>query len=286
MKKNFKLHLLLSSFLFISYSAQAVVYEKDKREMLTESSPVYLQTLGQSVAGMFSKKIISTENDFVHIQSSPLSSTDNLCEGERFYDEESAATCTGFLVAADVLATAGHCVPSNIECENNTWVFDWQKDRKVSPNDVYNCKSVIKRVQSAHVDFALIQLDRPVQGREALRLRKKDFLLDSDTVLVLGHPSGLPLTVSPQGAILNNSDESYFLTSTDTFHKNSGSPVINEKTLEVEGILIFGGEDYSIDYGGIFSPKCNRVRICKAGEEACAGEGVTRISNLQSFLQN
>ena len=62
------------------------------------------------------------------MSSTTLKEYTNLCEGERFGDEPSIATCTGFLIGEDLLATAGHCMTGPATCASSAWVFDYRTD--------------------------------------------------------------------------------------------------------------------------------------------------------------
>ena len=67
-----------------------------------------------SLALMYSSRLFEDGDDFV-IQGPTYQETANLCPGESFASQPSAAFCSGFLVAPDIVVTAGHCVRDDID---------------------------------------------------------------------------------------------------------------------------------------------------------------------------
>jgi len=156
-------------------------------------------------------------------------------------------------------------------CENIKIVFGYRKElggiipKQVSEENVYKCVKVIAHSLKSGSDYTIIKLDRKVKDRKPLAINRKNSGLKKGTeIFVMGHPSGLPLKIAgnaevikinetmqvtfPNGGQSNYLNKDYsFLTNLDTFHGNSGSPVINAKTLLVEGILVSGDIDYISD---------------------------------------
>ena len=105
----------------------------------------------------------------------------------------------------------------------------------------------------------------------------------------MGHPSGLPLKYA-DGARVFETENDYFSTNLDTFGGNSGSPVFNADTLEVEGILVRGDTDYVMDFESN-GERCMKVNICDQERENCLeddpnilGEHVNYIDIINSNL--
>src|SRR5690606_7912461 len=98
----------------------------------------------------------------------------NLCSDQRFAAQVTPGSCSGFLVGPDVLVTAGHCVSNQKKCEDKFWVFGFTReeaaDLTLSGENVYKCSQVLYQVlnQGDKNDYAVIKLDRPVEGREPL----------------------------------------------------------------------------------------------------------------------
>lgn len=215
-----------------------------------------------------------------------------LCEGEKFAKQLSIGNCSGFLVGDKYLVTAGHCMTSDSDCAGAKWVFDYKKgeveDLSIEASSVYSCKTIVSQKLTSHdkMDYALIELDRVVEGKEPLQFRKEGKLALGEGVFVIGSPSGLPLKISGDATVQLNDNDVFFSSDLDTFGGNSGSAVFNARSGEVEGILVRGAKDYATytkqdadgnDY------QCMGVNYCEAGVTggSCGGEAVTRITNLE-----
>ena len=222
------------------------------------------------------------------MSSTTLKEYTNLCEGERFGDEPSIATCTGFLIGEDLLATAGHCMTGPATCASSAWVFDYRtdaigsfKDPHVLATSVFYCKEIVKSVQPSAFsseDWAVIRLDRKVTNRKPLPLRAAGKIEDDAKLSMIGYPVGLPLKIATEAKVVGNSADVYFNATLASFGGNSGSPVINQKTGLVEGILVRGERDFTRDEEN----DCLRVNVCE--EQNCKGEGVTRIAPVNLLL--
>jgi V8-like Glu-specific endopeptidase len=196
-----------------------------------------------------------------------------------------AAMCSGFLVSENVLVTAGHCIKNDADCASYKWVFDYKMDHDkqdsmtVPSSSVYGCSKIISRTldQFSKDDYAVIQLDRKVTDRRPLHFRRSGGINVGDSVVVIGHPSGLPTKIA-DGANVRSRNTKFFVANLDTYGGNSGSAVFNQKTGDVEGILVRGENDYVQSARG-----CMVSNKCPA--DGCRGEDVTYITNIKA-LQN
>ena len=268
-------------------------YGKDNREEYCASNLV-LRDLADSVAGFFTNgsSVTLTNKPYVYGTSTLMQSQDRVAPDQRFATQPAAAFCTGFLVGEDLMVTAGHCVqdydpadPAHKDhsaacqqnpipndqgtfCENIRVVFGFRKDlggvipRSAPARNVYKCAQVVAHSLGSGPDYTVIRLDRKVTDRLPLAINRGNKGLSAKTPLfVIGHPSGLPLKIAGDAAVISIDTDVYvndswmrrvkwvdkgyaFLTNLDTFHGNSGSPVINLNTLLVEGILVSGDNDY------------------------------------------
>ena len=236
----------------------------------------------RAVAAMIPNRAIKKKNVFNYqIEAKTLGVARKLCEGEKFGKQITAANCTGFLIGKNKLVTAGHCVQNQSDCESAKWVFGYKqgrgdKIRNIPQWRVFSCKKIIKTVLDRNTmdDFAVLELDRNVWGIRPLKIRKSGKVEKSQRVVVVGHPSGLPLKIAGGAIVRDNDNPFYFGSNLDTFGGNSGSPVFNYKTGIVEGILVRGERDYKYD----FQNQCYAVNRCT--DSGCRGEDVTRITNL------
>jgi V8-like Glu-specific endopeptidase len=259
-----------------------VVYGDDDRVDVVDHPNSDFRNYANSVAALISESQISLEGI---LSGETLGQKYNLCSGENFYDQKVIASCTGFLVDDDLLVTAGHCVGSAGKCDpGSKWVFGYSgTSYKVNPDDIYKCGEVVSSEwnDSTQLDYALVRLDRKVVGRKPLNFRLSGRVDDSSPLVVLGHPTGLPLKIADNANVRQNNSSNYFVANLDTFGGNSGSPVINVDTGVVEGILVRGEEDYD----SIPDPRgvgfCRVTYKCENNE--CDGEESTRVTLVKGL---
>lgn len=235
-----------------------VIYGKDNRQDVYQVSDLMHKKLARSNAAMIPVNAFakSSKQGFFDLKNVPtLERGGNVCASESFSQQPIAASCSGFLVGPDTIVTAGHCYKSFASpeevCKSFAWVFGYEKTssssdplKDIAISNVYLCKKVVDAQLSATSDFAVIKLDRPVVGREPLKFRTSGKIANTASLVVIGHPTGLPTKVSPGGKVTRNSEATRFSTTLDTFHGNSGSAVFDAKTGIIEGVLIQGKNDY------------------------------------------
>lgn len=217
--------------------------------------------------------------DYVEQQKAP-----EFCSWEKFVEQPKGAVCSGYLIAHDLILTAGHCAKLENVCEDYRWVFDFKLNKKtqtagldIKREDVYRCKKIISKVQSTvvgNLDYGLIQLDRSVKGREPLKLRLEGKINDEEGIFAIGNPSGLPLKVVSGANVRDNSSDYIFSANLDTYTGNSGSAVFNAVSGLVEGILVQGEDDFDFNE----KEMCLESKVCK--DDECRGETVTRVSTI------
>ncbi|AQQ69685.1 V8-like Glu-specific endopeptidase [Limihaloglobus sulfuriphilus] len=212
----------------------------------------------------------------------PLGSGNPLCPDEPYINQPAPGKCSAFLVEPDIVVTAGHCAAGG-SCSALAFVFgfvmlDADAARiTVDMDDVYYCSEIIETVETYNDDWAIVRLDRPVSGREPLTLSRSGIIPDAQPVFAIGSPYGLPLKLSSSANVMENSMPEYFQANLDVLAGNSGSPVFNAVTLEVEGILVRGNEDFSA------SSSCDSSYVCP--DSGCPEwEEVTRTSRFLDTL--
>jgi len=279
--------LFFSSVSAIAEDPNKVIYGSDDRVEVIHSEDNLMIEKSRSVAGMFKYSSLSLFSmDGFKIKGKTLEKR-GWCSSERFSNQITAPLCTGFLVADDILVTAGHCVSNKIDCLRYLWVFDYKisndSDSKVvvPRSSVYRCKSILRTVNDPETseDYAVIQLSRKVSDRLPLEIRESGKIPDAAPLVLIGHPKGLPMKIAGGAKVLGNAHPNFFITDTDSYGGNSGSPVFNAKTGLVEGILVRGERDYVTTPEG-----CNISKVCSS--EECLGEDVTRITNLSSIIRS
>jgi V8-like Glu-specific endopeptidase len=267
-----------------SQSSDKVIYGVDNRVDLFETQVPLFYELAHSTAAMVRSSSLNREGESYKISGNTLESR-GICSTARFSKQITAASCSGFLVGANLLVTAGHCVTSQSDCNSFKWVFDYNVTQEeslefsVPSSSVYSCKRIVSQDlnRSTKNDFALIELDREVNDRSPLTFRTAGKVEKLTSLVVIGHPSGLPTKIADGAWVRENMNDYYFVTNLDTFGGNSGSAVFDTETGMVEGILVRGETDYVWDSRG-----CRVPKICE--EEGCRGEDVTRITNVSELI--
>ena len=259
----------------------AVIYNEDGRKDYFEVSDGSLIELARSTAVFIENEHLQADHqaDCYHLKHEPAKLP--MCPGEKYISQPQWGFCSGSLVAPDVILTAGHCVANVNECAMTKIVFDYQvhdKDeqfKKFKSEQVFSCKEIIYRTEQAQgADFALIRLDRPALNRTALKFADSAIVF-KDQLLIIGYPLGLPLKFAFDGKVRSALNDKFFVGEVDTFTGNSGSPVFNQQTLELVGVLSRGEKDF------VHKNSCLVTKVCKG--ESCRGEDITRISEVQKI---
>lgn len=250
----------------VSSTSRAGIIGTDDRGEWFEASPK-LRALGRSTAAILSKKDKLLEDGAFTDRVLSHGEADGLCSGVRYREQPAPADCTGFLVGEDLFVTAAHCLVGG--CENLEILFDFylpaagKIPRKFSPSSLYTCREVVR--SSAAEDWAVLRLDRPTRGRDFLRLRQKGQPAAGTPLVLLGFPRGIPLKIAGNATVkapnVNADEEIYFEADVDSFGGNSGSPVVNARTGEVEGIHTTAfGEFEEEEVDPLTGKKCRRLR--------------------------
>ena len=257
------------SHLWASPVFDKAIYGDDNRRAIKESSPLEIKWGKAVLAEVPTYKIRQIDSKTISFDTITPIAALNLCPEEKFSSESMLASCSGFLVAPDLLVTAGHCMKDLNDCKNNLWLLDFDESQNTfTTEQIYACKDIVAANLSS--DFTLIRLSRPVKDRRPLTIRQKGSLNKNAEFTVIGHPLGLPKIASDQAFLHGNLGNKTFTIFSDTYSGNSGSPVIDVKTSLVEGILIKGDRDFQMDYDS----GCYRSYHCDS--DNCLGETVLR----------
>ncbi len=289
--KGFILTLaMMANTSYASY--QKVIYGDDNRRDVHEVSNAMFLELASATAAIIKERDMETVDGVTTISGKTLGDRIGLCESEPFRDQLSVAGCSGFLVAPNILVTAGHCARTETQCQSVKYVFGYNKsaadqtEYTVPEKNVYSCKKLIKSVLNSktpwmdgdQMDYAVIELDRDVEDVRPVKFRETGKIADGEEIVVIGHPSGLPTKITDGGFVRKNDDDVFFVANTDTYGGNSGSAVFNVTTGEVEGILVRGERDY------VREDSCSVSKSCEMGE--CRGEDITRITNVKEIMED
>jgi len=216
--------------------------------------------------------------------SEPFGTAEDLCSVERFWTQPSTGCASGVLVASDVVATAGHLVaPASVTQMRFAFGYRMSSAAKaetvLSNEEIYSGRSVLAFSPSAPEggnDWALVQLDRPVKNHRIAPVRREDRVKQGQGVHVIGFPRGLPLKYAGNARVRDNDAGAFFVANLDAFSGNSGSPVFNSETHEVEGILVRGGPDFE------WVGACRRTLVCSTN--GCQGHECTRVTEFAAHV--
>ncbi|MBZ0116105.1 MAG: serine protease, partial [Sandaracinaceae bacterium] len=189
-----------------------------------------------------------------------LAEAHDLCPGVAFADQIEPGTCSGTLIDARHVLTAGHCVNPASDCgADDPWVFGFYYEsqgvlRTLASDDVYACARIVAFRDDATSDYAVIELDRDVVGHMPARVRRDPSPAPrGTTVTLIGHPNGMPMKLAGN-ATIRASGALELVADVDAFSGNSGSGVFDGAG-ELVGVLVSGNDDWE-DAGG-----CNEIAV-------------------------
>jgi V8-like Glu-specific endopeptidase len=154
----------------------------------------------------------------------------------RFTRNRILYSCTGFLLANDLLLTNKHCIESDTDCATAVAQFGFQEDAEfnIEPGEEFRCDRVVD--SDAGLDFALLRL----QGNPGTKwgtLKWSTEPTDARAGLYLiQHPNGRPKRVARTGCIVKTPSavgnvpprETDMGHTCDTETGSSGSPVFDQ----------------------------------------------------------
>jgi hypothetical protein len=264
--------------------AREVVYGADDRRDLYEvEDAAVVEAWESTVAIVRTEDLVDDGDGMYSLPGAPLSGAYPLCASERFLDQPVPAICSGFLVAPDLVATAGHCVVGLLECTETAFVFGFRMlgpgrpILKFPKSQVYFCGGIAGIHETDEVDdWVVLRLDREVPDHAPLAIRRSGKVSNSQGLIVIGHPLGLPAKVAGGARVRENAEPGFFRSNLDTYAGNSGSAVLDAETLLVEGILVSGEEDF------VESGDCLVTNRCE--DTGCVGEAVTRSTEFDHLV--
>ncbi|MEY8350893.1 serine protease [Bacillus cereus] len=256
---------------------QKAIYGVDNRMDIKDVVDQEVLNAADSVVALFEATSISDNGDGTStLQTQKFGTAYRLCSTEKFRNQPIGAFCSGFLVAPDIIATAGHCITEN-NVTDIRFIFgfrmiDDSKARTVISNsEIYQGAQLIGHEDGeSEADWALVRLNRAVTNHKPVQIRRTGKIDDNESVYVIGHPVGLPTKFADGANVRKNGHNTYFVANLDTYGGNSGSPVFNSNSHIVEGILVRGATDF------VMNGNCRVSLICSASN--CDGEVCTRTT--------
>lgn len=212
-----------------------------------------------------------------------------MCEIEPFYHQPviTRKMCTGFLVKEDVIATAGHFA-NEINVKDLRIVFGYKMLGPETPvtripqENIYKGVDIIGRAYNFKTngpDWALVRLDRAVVGHTPAVLSGNEISRDQ-SVYILGYPVGLPLKYAA-GASIDEIDDIFFRADLDVYSGNSGSPVFDDDTHEIVGMVVHGeSRDFRNTDRGLVTVRYPDSEIASKKSQC------TRVSQFIDIVEN
>lgn len=271
------------------------VYGTDDRKEVKDAEGI--EDFVRATAVMIPKRNINGNKVYGYSLRERLTNkfeSSNFDENIRFLDQPTCANCTGFLIAPDILVTAGHCIQELKDVEDFVWIFDYtnelayNKTRKfieVNPNNIYEVTAILDAyfIDDEDNDYSVIRLDRK-SSRAPYRFRTSGEVSLNSSVNTIGSPTGLPLKFADNATVVDNSHDKWFKNSIDTFPGNSGGPVFSPYGF-IEGIHVRGAvtEAHDGTYTGDYKydEDCDCIKTVEfASAYSNAGAQAHRITSV------
>ncbi|MCP4915030.1 MAG: trypsin-like serine protease [Oligoflexia bacterium] len=267
---------ILCVFISNSWAKEKAIFGEDNVFDYFELSNPFYDNLSNMTVVLVDNNRLKNDGDakrFVSTSGS-LRSERNLCRDERFADQKQQGFCSGFFISDDLVVTAGHCIKDNDHCKNISFVQGYKTKAETQKpvtlfgsRQVYTCKRLLSRkftsFGSDYEDYAVVLVDRSAKD---LKLQHKPIVTDytdySKELTVIGHPLGIPQKIARNGFAEGKYNSYVMATDLDTFGGNSGSPVFDDKTGNLYGILVAGGKEGNLEYDE--DAKCNRWVRCES----------------------
>jgi hypothetical protein len=265
-------------------TAERVVYGQDDRIELVQAAENVQRVLGDALVALVPRGRLRTlSSGAMIIDTEPLRVAHGLCEGVRFSEQPSAATCTGTLVGERLVLTAHHCVTNADHCRSLAFVFDFRLNSEgeldaLAPDDVYSCSRIVAAAfdRQQGLDVAWVELDRSVLGHRPIAVsRKRPDLPRGTRLSAVGFGQGLPAKVDPDVRVLDTMPGTFTATM-DAFVGSSGMPVFDAELVLV-GFSMRGEDDYE---------QVGDCRVPRVLDVACAdcSFGGEQVSYLEPAL--
>jgi hypothetical protein len=232
-----------------------IVYGADDRlEYFEVGSQEVRALLADSMVALVARSFVRSEGAALTFEAPTWGETADLCPGEPFADQPSAAFCTGVLVDWDLVLTAGHCVHL-LALRDFGLLFGYYNDAPGHPaardDDVETPVAIVSEALDPaavepRLDYAWLRLARRVAPpRRPVPVRRAQAALASaDTIVSLGAIGGTPIKVDGGGVVRDPRPQTldYFVADTDTAHGSSGGGAFDQD-LVLAGVLARGGPD-------------------------------------------
>jgi len=223
-----------------------VVYGHDSRVAPTALESQAAQgVLAKSTLALVPEDFTLQGSDSLTVSTQPVGEVFGLCASELGVELPAAAVCTGVAVAANVVATAAHCVADQEDCDRLVLIrgFLWDSwQPNVPAEHVFKCRRILFRRyhDCSDADLALIEISPPMDAFAELAERSPKF---GEKVIACGASFGAPIRCDPE-AIVSGATPSAVTLAADLAIGASGGPVL-DTTGRLVGVVSGGADDLS-----------------------------------------
>lgn len=262
---------------------EKAIYGPDTRCELHELTDPTIAENAKSICAIIdTRNTTDNGNNTTTLHGTRFQDFANLCDCEKYLNQPVVSTGTAFLVDPSIIVTAAHCIDEN-NINQYQFVFGFESledgsTRTIIENkNIYTATRILgRRLEGSGIDWAVIQLNRPVLDIKPLECDFTGSSIIGDSIYCIGHPTGLPKKIALDGKI--NSNQKHFYTANiDTYAGNSGSPVINSVTHKVIGILVRGEPNDFIKVGD-----CYQSQRCIFNN--CTGEDIMKTLDFEHLI--
>jgi hypothetical protein len=261
---------------------RALVYgEDDRLEYYDVAAAESRERIAQSMVALIPRGAISVRGREVEISAASWGELGGLCPRQRFFDQPSAAFCSGVLVDWDLVLTAGHCTRV-LATNDYVAVFGYYYAAAgrlaVAADDVVGIAAIeAERLDpigaEPRLDYAWLRLDRAApESRRPTPVSGPASTLAKDTPIIAASAgNGVPIKLDAGGRVIDARETSldYFVADTDTSHGSSGGGAFDAR-LSLVGVLARGGTDLELTEAG-----------CWEEVRAVSGEGTEQYTEEQ-----
>lgn len=250
--------------------AKAVIYGRDDRRFIAKNQTSELvKKSARSILGLMRTENSYTEKDgTLVINAETLMSKYSVCSSSQYADETHASSCTAFLVAPDVVATAAHCVKTVEDCKKSVWAFNYTSGGsqvRIKAQDVVKCTEILATKTDNNQDYTFFKISKKISDRPILEFQREYEPTKKDDLMILGHPFGMPMMLTDNVKVKTQIGHFKVIIKADTASGNSGSPVINKANGKVVGIFLNGDPDFNANDICKSEVKCGLFN-CHRGE--------------------
>jgi V8-like Glu-specific endopeptidase len=166
-----------------------------------------------------------------------------------FLDRGMPVSCTGFMIADDLLLTNEHCINTQELCDDALAIFGYgiTSSGSLADGEEYRCLKLVAK--DRRLDYALLQIDGSPGSQEKwghLELVARD-VVKGEKIYMLQHPAGEPKQISMKGCEVHTPqargrglDLTDFGHLCDTLQGSSGSPILDTNRHQVVGLHHLG----------------------------------------------